>query len=352
MAPVPGPARRATISDVAAAAGVSRAAVSKVLRDAYGVSEEMRSRVNQAIEALDYRPSTTARAMRGATSTIGVMLPLFRTSFFDDVLAGAIQGLEDTSYQLILAPVDAAHPSGRRALEALYDQRVDGIIALSPIVEPAWLERLSDRTPLVELGRHDPSMRYDTVVGDDAAGAELVMEHLLSLGHRRISHVTHHDPELRHLAKTPPALRRAVYEKAMTNAGLAAEIDVIETFFDDRSAATAMLTSLESGRRPTAVFAGNDDAALGVLRTLAAAGPTLGCPLEQVSVCGYDDSHLASHPLIDLTSVDQQGRLMGSLAIELLLERINGRQETRHEMIQPQLVIRSSTRPVRPESAS
>ena len=344
MESVPGPPRRPTIEDVATAAGVSRAAVSKVLRDAYGVSEDMRTRVNRAIAALDYRPSTAARAMRGTTSTIGVMLPLFRTSFFDEVMAGALEELDGSDYQLILAPVDSAHASGRRALEALSDRQVDGIIALSPLVEPEWLERFSYRTPLVELGRHDPSTHYDTVVGDDAAGTELVMEHLLALGHRRIAHLTHHDPALRHLARTPPALRRTGYEKAMTDAGLAGEIDVVETFFDDRRAAQDMRAALEAGSRPTAVFAGNDDAALGALRALAEVGSTYGLPVDEVAVCGYDNSHVASHPLIGLTSVDQQGSVMGRLAARLIVERIGGRQEARHEITRPRLVIRSSSR--------
>ncbi|NAZ84527.1 LacI family DNA-binding transcriptional regulator [Kineococcus indalonis] len=341
-------ARRPTISDVATAAGVSRAAVSKVLRDAYGVSEEMRSRVHRAIEELDYRPSTAARALRGTTSTIGVMLPLFRTSFFDDVLAGAVEELETSSYQLILAPVDSAHASGRRALEALSDRQVDGIVALSPLVEPTWLESFATRTALVELGRHDPSARYDTVVGDDVRGAELVMEHLLALGHRRVLHVTHHDPDLAHLSRTPPALRRATYEKAMTNAGLAEHIEVLETSFDDRRAAEALRVALEAGSRPSAVFAGNDDAALGVLRTLAEAGGRHGLSPRTVSVCGYDDTKMASHPLIGLTSVDQDGAAMGRLATRMLLERIAGREQPRHEVIQPRLVVRSSSREVDP----
>ena len=343
-------ARRPTISDVAAAAGVSRAAVSKVLRDAYGVSDDMRARVQRAIQELEYRPSTAARALRGTTSTIGVMLPLFRTTFVDDILAGAVEELEASSYQLILAPVDSAHASGRRALEALSDRQVDGIIAHSPLVEPGWLEGFAERTPLVELGRHDPSTRYDTVVGDDVRGAELVMGHLLALGHRRILHVTHHDPDLAHLARTPPALRRAAYEKAMTNAGLAEHIEVLETSFDDHRAARALRGALQAGSRPTAVFAGNDDAAFGVLRTLAEVGDRYGLDPRTVSVCGYDDTRMASHPLIDLTSVSQGGATVGRLATRLLLERIGGRDHPRHEVIQPRLVVRSSTRAADPRT--
>lgn len=329
--------RRPTIDDVARAAGVSRAAVSKVLREAYGVSDDMRARVGRAIEDLGYRPRVAARAMRGRTSTIGIMVPISRTSFFDDVLDGASRQLDGSGYQLILAAADAAHRSGQRALEALADRQVDGVIALSPMVEPAWLEEYAKQTPLVELGRHDEARHYDTVVGDDTAGAEQVMGHLLQRGHTAILHVTHDDPVIN--APTPPLLRRTAYEKAMKNAGLAHEIDVVPAMFDERIAAQEMQGALEAGSRPTAVFAGNDDAALGVLRAVA----DFGLDPRGIAVCGYDNSRISSHPLIQLTSVDQQGEHMGHLAAQLLLERFEGRTEPRREVIAPELIIRSSS---------
>src|SRR6478609_7375437 len=101
MAPTPG--RSATIEDVAAAAGVSRAAVSKVLRNAYGVSESMRERVTAAMIELDYRPRVAARAMRGRTYTIGVELPDFSNQFFTTMLTGAVSALAGTPYQLVIA---------------------------------------------------------------------------------------------------------------------------------------------------------------------------------------------------------------------------------------------------------
>ncbi|MEV6851796.1 LacI family DNA-binding transcriptional regulator [Actinoplanes sp. NPDC051411] len=329
--------RRPTIDDVAQAAGVSRAAVSKVLREAYGVSDDMRARVGRAIEELGYRPRVAARAMRGTTSTIGIMVPISRTSFFDDVLAGASRQLDGSGYQLILAAADAAHRSGQRALEALADRQVDGVIALSPMVEPAWLEEYAKRTPLVELGRHDETRYYDTVVGDDTVGAEQVMRHLLENGHTAILHVTHDDPVIN--APTPPSLRRAAYERTMKEAGLAHEIDVVLALFDERIAAERMRAALEAGSRPTAIFAGNDDAALGVLRAIA----EFGLDPRGIAVCGYDNSRIASHPLIQLTSVDQEGERMGQLAAQLLLERFGGRTQACREVIVPQLIVRSSS---------
>ncbi|NMO56833.1 LacI family transcriptional regulator [Actinoplanes sp. TBRC 11911] len=334
--PVGTPGGRATIDDVAAAAGVSRAAVSKVLRGAYGVSDAMQERVKGAIEELDYRPRVSARAMRGSTFTVGVMIPHFGNQFFADVVDGAMAELRETSYQLILAPVDADH---RRALEALYDRQVDGIVAISPLVAPDWLAALARKVPVVELGRHDRSDRYDTIVGDDAAGTALVMDHLLARGHRRVAHLTHIDGVRQSLGSTPHGIRRSGYEQAMTAAGLAGEIAVVEGRFEEEAAWRAMGVALDGGLAPTAVFAGNDDAALGVLRAIA----ERGLSTTDISVAGYDDARLASHPAIRLTSVNQDGREMGRRSAALLIERIGGRAEPVHEVLAPRLVVRDST---------
>jgi LacI family transcriptional regulator len=212
--------RQATIDDVARAAGVSRAAVSKVIRDAYGVSPAMRKRVNAAIAELGYRPRISARGMRGSTFTIGIEIPDFGNQFFSKVIAGATGELSAGPYQLIIAPADPGHAEGYRAIQALADRQVDGIFVVSPLVRPEWLEELASRVPLVMLGRHDDSRRYDTVVGDDAAGTRLVMDHLFGLGHRRIAHVTLPESNTDGQPGTTHSIRVATYRAAMAQAGL------------------------------------------------------------------------------------------------------------------------------------
>ena len=140
-------ARAATIEDVAREAGVSRAAVSKVIRNAYGVSPAMRERVTAAIDALDYRPRVAARAMRGSSFTLGIEMPHIGNPFFTKVVAGATAALQGTDYQLIIAPADIDGEEGVRAIGALADRQVDGIVAISPLVAPEWLERLATRVP-------------------------------------------------------------------------------------------------------------------------------------------------------------------------------------------------------------
>jgi DNA-binding LacI/PurR family transcriptional regulator len=179
-----------TIEDVARAAGVSRAAVSKVIRDAYGVSGEMKAKVEATIEELGYRPRVSARAMRGATYTFGIEIPTIKNPFFTKIISGAASALEGTRYQLIIAPAGPHANRGPQAIQVLADRQVDGILAVSTAVDPAWLEELSQGIPLVMLGRHDDSQNYDTLVNDDVEGARLAVQHLYDLGHRDIVHLT------------------------------------------------------------------------------------------------------------------------------------------------------------------
>lgn len=331
------PSKRASISDVALAAGVSRAAVSKVIRNAYGVSPAMRKRVESAIDQLDYRPRTAARAMRGASFTIGFEIPHLGNEFFTRVVEGATNSLAASHYQLVIAP-GLGYLSGTSVLEALVDRQVDGIIATSDGVTADWLERLGASVPLVLLGRHEPSARYDTVTDDDVAGVHLVMDHLLGLGHQRIAHLT----ERLSTDRAAHALRLATYRRRMEQAGCEPEVVYVHTATHDTYAVARSL--LAGTSPPTAIFAGHDSLAIEVLRAVADAGLTA----DDVSVVGYDDIDLARHPLISLTTVDQFGLQMGVTAVELLMGRIrDGREDPRHHQIDPQLRVRGSSRPAR-----
>ncbi|MEU5870444.1 LacI family DNA-binding transcriptional regulator [Glycomyces sp. NPDC047369] len=337
-----------TIEDVAREAGVSRAAVSKVIRNAYGVSPAMKARVTEAIEKLGYRPSVSARGMRGATFTLGFEIPELTNPFFPKLLAGATAAMAGTPYQLIIAPADPEHGEGYRAIQALVDRQVDGVIAVSPMVDPEWLERVAAGVPVVMIGRHDRSAAYDTVVNDDEDGARQVMRHLLDLGHKDIAHLTSVPLKSAPAPGVPQAIRMEVYRTAMQEAGLADRIRILYSPHGVPEARLVALRELTAPDRPTAVFACHDEPALGVLHAVADAGLT---PAE-VSVAGYDDIEIASHPGISLTTVDQDGEAMGRLAAELLLERIAGRTTARHEVVSPHLVARGSTRPPRPRGGA
>lgn len=326
------PVRSATIEDVARHAGVSRAAVSKVLRNAYGVSDDMRERVNAAMSHLDYRPRTAARAMRGRTDTIGIEVPDLGNQFFTRIVAGATSALAGTPYQVVIAPAEQGPQQGLRAIEALVDRQVDGVIAVSPRVEPTVLERIAQHTPIVVLGRHDVGASYDSIAGDDVAGADAVMAHLIERGHRGIAHLTLHDADIDPAA--PHAIRLHRYERAM--AEIDGPIDVLSTDEGQDAAYESVRRALARLDPPTAIFAAHDELAIGALRAIAEVG-------AHVAVVGYDDVPIAGHPVMGLTTVHQPGREMGARAVALLLERSGGRSEPVHELFVGELIIRSST---------
>ena len=331
---------RPTIQDVAQAAGVSRAAVSKVIRNAYGVSPLMRERVTAAIDELGYRPNVAARSLRGSSFTLGIELPTIGNPFFSKIIAGATRALADSPYQLVIAPVTNDQVEGFRALEALADRHVDGIVAISPHVEQPWLEQLGSRVPLVMIGRHDLTDGYDTLTGDDLGGAAQVMRHLFSLGHQRIAHVSIRRDVGSQYLRSPHAVRVREYERLMTEAGYSSHIQAVYLHSEDdiRERTQELLLGPD---RPTAIFAGHDTLALDVMRVRDEEGLSAG----QLSVVGYDDVEIASHPALSLTTVDQFGYDMGERAIKMLLERISGRTTAVHHQNGNELRVRNSSAP-------
>ena len=328
--------RAATIEDVAQAAGVSRAAVSKVLRNAYGVSDAMRERVTAAMAELNYRPRIAARAMRGRTYTIGIELPDLSNHFFARIVQGANAALQGTPYQLIIAPAEVGSRKGFRALEALVDRQVDGLIAVSPRVDETALERIAASVPVVMFGRHDTSERYDVVAGDDAAGAQAAMRHLLDLGHTRIAHLTLQESD--ETEPFPHGVRLREYSRAMAVSGLSGEAEVWRTDEGEGNAYDAVRGELAAGTDVTAVFAAHDELAFGAMRAALDADAPL-------AVVGYDDVPLASHPAFGLTTVHQPGEAMGARAVEMLLERFAGRAEPARQTFDAELIVRASARP-------
>lgn len=332
--------RRPSMDDVARAAGVSKAAVSKVIRDAYGVSPAMRERVEATIRELGYRPRIAARAMRGSSFSIGFEIPNLGNEFFTQVMRGASSRLSGTGYQLMIAP-GLGELSGEPVLENLADRQVDGLIAISPEVTPEWLEDLARDIPVVLIGRHDRSKNYDTVTNDDEAGTRFALGHLLGLGHRRIAHVTLPMRTERQDAQPPHTVRRDTYEAMLADAGL--EPITVYCGAIDGAAYLATKDLLTADPSITAIFAGNDTMAIDALRAVA----DLGLTAAEVSVVGYDDIDMAGHPLISLTTVTQFGEEIGHAAIDLLMERIrSGRTTPRHRDLRPELRVRSSSAPV------
>jgi LacI family transcriptional regulator len=316
--------RRATITDVAAHAQVSVTAVSKVMRNAYGVSPAMRAKVTAAIDELGYRPRAGARGMRGQTFTIGLMLPDIRNPFFPEIIDGFVERLGDTPYEVLLGTSFCGEDAEARVTDAMIDRGMDGIVLIAPTVSQVDLDRTARSVPIVVIGRHARSVAHDTVVDDDRTGAALVVNHLADLGHRRIAHIAHRQEDAVRAAGMPNAIRAQGYEQAMRDRGLGDEIDIVSTSYTEEGGYLGAQQLLDRNRPPTAIFAGADIAAMGVLQAIAEAG--LSVPGD-ISVVGYDNTTYAALGPISLTSVDQAGRQIGADAARVLLERIADRQK-------------------------
>ncbi len=335
--------------DVAAAAGVSKSLVSLALRGDHGVSAATSARILDAAERLGYRSNTLARGLvQGRTMLLGVLLTDLANPYHTEVVSGVEEAAEERGFTVLLAHGRRDRARLARQLDALLQLNVDGVVVVSSWPEPQVLAAAARRVPVVMVGRPEtPAPGVDTVANDDRAGAEAAVRHLAELGHERIAH-------LAGSGRPASRAREAGYRETMRNLGLAAHTTVrgVGGGSDhgtdsgtggagsrERAAAELLATG------PTAVFATNDLAALAVLDRAHEAGrPAPG----GVSVVGYDNTSLAETVRPRLTSVDQPRLVMGRLATGLLLERLGGRVEDRHEVLTPDLVVRASTAPPRP----
>lgn len=326
---------RATIRDVAAHAGVSTAAVSKVIRNAYGVSDAMRERVEASIEVLRFRPLASARALRGSTATIGVMVNDVTNPYLALILDAMRVPLAAAGLTMFISASGLDRDSQERTLGLLVDQQVAGIILIAPRDLHDQFEHVSRQIPVVVIARHGKYDTFDVVAGDDRLGASLVVDHLVRLGHRGITFIGQMDAEMD--PATPHAVRRGGYLAALHRHGL--EPDIVESEWSTEGGRAAGEQLLRRETLPTAVFAGADIAALGLLDVLQSSG----VPDGQVAVVGYDDTPVAALEAISLTTVDQSGAEAGLVAVQLLLERLNGRTESVTRVLEPRLVPRRST---------
>ncbi|MDP8997986.1 MAG: LacI family transcriptional regulator [Pseudomonadota bacterium] len=329
---------RTTIKNVAKDAGVSVAAVSKVLRNAYGVSDALRAKVQSTIERLGYRPSTAARGMRGRTFTIGVLLVEIANPFVPQIIDGINEVLADSNYRALIGVGQSMATLEAALLESMISYHMDGLILLAPQLPGAELARYAKQIPMVVIGHHEATATaFDTVNSDDQEGAALVVRTFLQSGHRDIgmlSLVTD-DP----LSTNVVSQREIGFRKAMQRAGLSSDEKISRLSFDAQLHRNEVATFLKSDKRPRALFCWSDLDAVHVLDS--AKRLDLRVP-EDLSVIGYDNSSPAALASIDLSSIDQSGHRLGSLASENLLSRIGGRNIASHILIEPTLIARQT----------
>ncbi|TQL01198.1 LacI family DNA-binding transcriptional regulator [Cellulomonas sp. SLBN-39] len=325
------------MSDVAHAAGVSVATVSKVVNGRYGVSASTLARVQEVIAEMGYETSLGARSLRShRTNVLGILVAEFEP-FSTELLKGASAAVAATGYELLAysGGGGSADPGWeRRYLSRLSGTLVDGAIIVTPTVMDA-----DPGIPVVAVDPHTGPSGLPTVDSDNTAGAFMATEHLLGLGHRRIAFLGGR-PDLE-----SARLREQGFRQAMARAGVPVDEELVAVggYRPDSTAgpARALLTAAEP---PTAVFAANDLSAI----TVVDVARDLGLRVPQdLSVIGFDnvpESALASPPL---TTISQPLQEMGAQALLLLVDLVAGRDTPTHLRLPTELVVRSSCAPPR-----
>ncbi|MGN7359661.1 LacI family DNA-binding transcriptional regulator [Paenibacillus sp. SAF-054] len=325
---------KVSIFDVAKKSGLSVVTVSRVLNGAETVREKNRQKVLDAIKELDYRPNAAARSLaRGKTGIVGLIVTTLQDSFFDAVVKELNEVLALHGYFLAVSV-----STGIGSDEAHYliqEDRVDGLILLSPMEEDNYIVELKRRNiPYVLIDNQKPENDAFSVTIDNYKGGYAATKHLLDLGHTSIAHLSGHDM-FRSTRERRSGFLQALKERSLD------PFEMVTGDFEIDFGYDICRKWLREGRLPSAVFAGDDNIALGVVNALMEEG--IRVP-DQVAIVGYDDQHISSklHPY--LTTVRQPADRIGLAAADMLLKRMdNTMKRGGNVRIDPELIVREST---------
>jgi LacI family transcriptional regulator len=313
--------------------------VSRVLNREPNVREGTRARVQTVVDNLKYTPSLSARSLAGNRSyLIALLYNNPSANYLMEIMGGVLAGCEAEKYNMVNCPLDIDEHRLIASFEALVARsQPDGVVLTPPITDsPALLKRLAELDiPYASISPKQQS-RMGADMNETRAATDMV-EHLVSLGHRRIAHIVGHP------AHGASGWRLTGYRHGLEKAGLRFDSELVvpgEFSFESGVLAAEKLFSLR--KRPTAVFAANDDMAAGVIRV--ALERNLRVP-EDVSVCGFDDTPMSSQIFPALTTVHQPSHDMGRLATLELLASIRVPESGRMLHIPYALKVRRSTGP-------
>lgn len=335
-----------TISDVARHAGVSPMTVSRVINGESNVRARTRESVNAAIEALGYTPNRAARSLAGANQiNIGLLYGNPSAAYLSEFLVGGLEQASRYNVQIIVEKCDVELDAEEAACR-LISRGVEGMLLPPPLSDSPELIAVleANDTPAVAIATGRPQKNVSAVSIDDFRAAHAMTRHLISLGHQRIGFIAGDTNQV------ASEHRLAGYREALREAGLPEEDSLVaQGLFTYRSGLDAAEQLLSQEVIPTAVFASNDDMAAATVAVAHRCG--LDVPSD-LSVCGFDDTALATTIWPELTTIHQPIIDMSRAAVDLLVKKIRARrageeEECRHLLLDYTLIRRQSDAPPR-----
>lgn len=306
---------RATIKDVARAAGVSPATVSQALNGGRPVAESTRARIGEVVAELGYQPNAFARGLRTLRShLVGVVLPDLSNPFYPTLVRGLQDELSASGYHALIVNTDADWEQERELVSELVHRQVDGLVLITFTLEEGdFIALRSQGMPVVVVG---DVKGVDHVHTADYSAAMAMTEYLIEAGYSCIAHLA--GPK----GAGPASPRMAGYRAAMRRHGFGQTNQlVVHGDFTRTGGAKAMLDLLDAGHRPGAVFCANDLMALGAIETAYRSG--LSVP-DELAIAGFDDIEAASLMRPSLTTVGHSAGELGAKAAALLIDRMAG----------------------------
>lgn len=340
--------RQITIYDIAKEAGVSPSTVSRVMTNSATVRSATRERVEQLIDKYNFRPNPLARGLSEARSkVIGILVADVRNPYYSQMVVACEEAAVKEGYTVFLADsLDAIE----REIEGLDHmvQWVDAIIQIGGSVDhresnPVFVSKiktLAKKTPIITTGKLQDGEKCYCIIIDDVKCVELLIEHLITLGHKDIAVIGGNTK----IIATSVKLEHIKRLLKLHGISLKDENICVEGSFDYETGYREMNKILDAGNLPTAVIAINDVAAMGVMQSIREHGKSIP---NDISVVSYDNTMLSTLANPMLTTIDYDYKLYGEHMVNTAIAAIEGREIERIQLIQPKLIIRDSTAAVK-----
>ncbi|WP_141334498.1 MULTISPECIES: LacI family DNA-binding transcriptional regulator [unclassified Paenibacillus] len=326
-----------TIVDIAREAGVSIATVSKAIHNTGRMSEETRKKILTIMQDMNYRPNMMASALKGkSTYTVGLLIPDLSNPFSSEIARSVEDRGKELGYSVVMCNTDYDPEKEAWYISVLNQKRVDGIISASGFQNEDMLRDLVEQhIPIALITRDSKTIAVDTVTVDDFMGGYQATSYLIGLGHRRIGTIV--------LDLDNGRERLRGYKHALEEAGLPCDEKLILSGFTKEDGKEAAAKLMEYSEPPTAIVAGNDLLAIGVMLSAKERGIIIP---DQLSVIGYDNTILAEITTPSLTTMNQPVGEMGRQVMDLLYQEITGKKKIKKRIVMaPELVIRESVKP-------